>query len=67
VIGQCRAPAECESEWVIFARVIEKIFKFRGEAWAFSSTSKERMQETFGLLVCLRVNPSASVLVKHMT
>jgi len=60
-------PQSTKGEWVIFVRVIEKIFEFRGEAWAFSSTWKERMQKTLELLVFLRVNPSVRVPEKRMT
>ena len=52
-------PQCAKGEWVIFVRVIEKVFEIRGETWAFSSAWKERMQKSLELLVFLRVIFSA--------
>jgi len=52
-------PQCAKGEWVVFIRVIEKVFEFRGETWAFSSPWKERMQKSLELLVFLQVNVSA--------
>jgi hypothetical protein len=56
---EAEGPQCTKGERVLFIRVIEKVFEFRGETWTFSSPWKERMQKCLELLIFLRADLSA--------